>query len=477
MKRILTLTVVAMIVLTLSACKLFNYDSNETVLEYALIATEKSDLAVLDQYPNLEYVDLRGSTYYEDILDYADTHPNVKVRFSIDLGQLYFNHDVTEIQLRGSEVVFEELLQNLKFFHSLKAVHIDQISITKAQFDELKAAYPKINFTCTVKIGNKYYDASLTELNLSEITSKDVEHALIALEFLPNLSSVELMSPSGTSQLTFSDVEKLIQAYPNLSFNYQFKLFGQNLSTKTESLTFKDMPIGNGGLNQIRDALTVMPNCTYVCLDDCNTDNDAMAKLRAEFPDVSIVWRVYVDKFSVLTDTEVILMQYSVNTAEAQPLQYCTNVKYLDMTGCKIRNFDFLANMPKLECAVLQQTYFSDSSVLQNAQNLTWLNLANCSALRDISSFSALTNLKYLNLSATKVKDISPLDQLPLERFKCVKTSIREDDFRDFKAKHPDCLASDMGSAIGKGWRYDDGAQKVPFAYYQQMIKIFGYEK
>ena len=477
MKRILSLTAVVMIVLTFSACKLYNIEGSETVSEYALIATDGSDLAILDQYPNLEYVDLRGSSCYEDILDYSASHPNVKVRFSIALGELIFNHDVTEMKLPGSDVTFMNLMENLKYFRSLNTVHIDQISFSKTQLDELKKTYPQINLTYTVKIGSTSHDSTLTELNLSAITSEHVDEAIAAFELMPDLATVDFGGSPGKSALSFADVEKIMEAHPDLSYRYQFKLFGKNLSQETKSLTYSRTNIGNNGLNQIREALALMPDCTYICLDDCNIDDETMAKFREEFPDVNIVWRVFIDKYSVLTDAEVILMQNTVDDTEARPLQYCTNVKYLDLTGCKIRNFDFLINMPNLECAVLQLTHFSDSSVLQNAKNLTWLNLANCSSLRDASALSNLTNLKYLNLSATKIRDISPLDILPLERFKCAKSSISDEEFSNFQSKHPNCLATDTGSVVGKGWRYDDAAQKQPCAYYAEMMKIFGYEK
>ena len=66
MKRILTLAALLTLILTLSACQLFVHDYTEDVTEYALIASDGSELSVLEQYPNLQYVDLRGSTCYED---------------------------------------------------------------------------------------------------------------------------------------------------------------------------------------------------------------------------------------------------------------------------------------------------------------------------------------------------------------------------------------------------------------------------
>ena len=475
MKRILTLIAVLLMALTLTACQLYTHDSKEDVLEYALIATDASDFEVLEQYPNLKYLDLRGSTCFEDILAYAAAHPDLHVRYTIDLGPLPLNHDVKELRITDNEIPYEDLLRDLTNFHSLKSVHFEEIYITKAQLDELVATYPQIAFTYTINVGDKTYDPTLTELNLSKLSSQDFDQIAEVLDFMPNLTSVDLMDASGKTSVTLQDAKKLVQAYPQLDFNYQFRLFGQVLNTKSKSLNYKNINIGDTGLAQIQDALAVMPDCTIVSLDNCSVSDEAMSKFRDEHPDKKIVWRIFVDSYSVMTDAEVILMRNTVTTNEATPLKYCTNVKYLDMTGCKINDFRFLANMPNLECVVLQLTQVSDLSPLQNCQNLTWLDLTNCSAVSDVSPLSNLKNLKYLNLSATRVKELSPLDSLPLERFKCAKTSIKPAELSDFQAKHPNCAVSTIGSLVGKGWRFEDTKQKEPFEYYAKMCEIFGY--
>lgn len=477
MKRILTLAILLTLILTLSACQLFVHDYTKDVTEYALIATDGSDLAVLEQYPNLEYVDLRGSTCYEEILDYASNHADVKVRFSIDLGQQPFNQDVTEVKLVGSDAGFEDMLNNLKYFRSLKSVHIDQIVITKDQMDQLKVAYPQIDFTYTVMLGDESYDANMTELDLSHLGSEDVGLACSALEHFTNLTHVNLVDESGKSNFSVEDCSTLMKAYPEISFNYQFTLLGQTLSTETESLIYKDTKIGSDGLVKVKEALSIMPNCTYICLDNCGIDNDSMNQFRADLPEKTVVWRVFVDRYSVMTDAEVVLMKATVTDSEAEPLKYCTNVKYLDMSWCNIRDFSFLTSMDNLECVVLQQTNISDLSVLQNCQNLTWLDLAGCTALKDVSPLSSTANLKYLNLSATKVKDLSPLSNVSLERFKCVKCTFTPAELRNFESKHANCLTTNTGNMTGLGWRYNDASQREPFEYYAKMIEVFGYTK
>lgn len=476
MKRILTVTALLALVLTLSACRLYNHDYKEDVLEYALIA-EDGDLSILDQYPNLEYVDLRGSTCYDEILAYTKAHPDVKVRFSIELGERRFNQDETDITLNCYETDYDILLQNLKYLPNLNHVHLEQVTFTKDQLDVLKNTYPDVNVTYTVKLGDKYYDHTVTELELSHLTTADVEGAINAIALLPDLTNVSLVNSSGDSRLTVADARVLIAAHPNVNFRYEFRLFGQTVSTLTEQLVFNGVSIGDTGLEQIREALTILPNCTYIKLDSCGISDSVMAQFRSENPDIKITWRVFVDKYSMLTDEEVLHMPYTVEDEDLGPLKYCNEVKYLDMVNCKITNINFLAHMPKLECAIFTLTRIDDISPVTNCPNLTWLELANCSLLDNISCLSGMTNLKYLNLSGTKVKDISDLNNLPLERLKCAKSSIGKAALEAFSAKHPNCMVSNKGLAVGYGWRYDDTAQKVPCDYYANMMKVFNYDK
>ena len=114
MRRLLAILLLAVVLTLCTGCSvyenLYKTDYKAEVTEYAMIA-ESDDLSILDSYPNLTYVDLRGSTCYDAILAYTQSHPNVEVRFNIELGQKRFNQDETEISLNGYEADYEMLLR------------------------------------------------------------------------------------------------------------------------------------------------------------------------------------------------------------------------------------------------------------------------------------------------------------------------------------------------------------------------------
>ena len=476
MKRILTLIIVlAAIAVLCSGCGEYQYDYKDEVLEYAMIA-QSGDLAKLDEYPNLNYVDLRGSSCYDEILAYAEANPQVTVRYNVQLGQKRFNQDTEEIALYGYEADSASLLENLKYLPNVRKVHISQIAMTAEELADLTSAYPSIAFTYSVEVAGLSYENDVTEMDLARLNPDQVSQAVEALRLLPNLTDVKLADESGLSRLALTDVKLLVDAMPQVNFHYYFKLFERRISLTDTEMTFDSVEIGNDGIGAIREALDMMPRCTYVKLDSCKVDNEVMAQLRDDYPEKTVVWRVFAGKYNILTDEEMLRMTYSLDDKDAKALIYCNNIKYLDVTSSKITNISFAQYMPKLECVILTLTKVTDLSPLTNCPNLTWLELSSCTGIKDVSPLSSLKNLKYLCVSNTKVSDLSALENVPLERLNCVKSGVKTAALESFIAKHPDCVTTSKGSALGFGWRYEDKEQKVPFPYYAELRKIFRYD-
>lgn len=476
MKRILTLAMLlAVLAVTMSACQLYTQDYREDVLEYAMIA-DSGDLSQLDEYPNLEYVDLRGSVCYDEILEYAASHPNVTVRYNVQLGEKRYDQDVTELSLNCYESNYDLLLQNLKYLPNLRNVHLNQVDFSREQYDALISTYPGITFTHTVELCGRRYDSSVTELDLAHLTGDDLDDIIRTVSLLPDLTFVDLANDIGESSLSIEDVKMLQDTFPTVSFRYEFNLFGQKVSTIAEELVFDSVEIGNDGVEEIRNALQMMKQCTYVKLDSCGIDNDVMAQLRSDYPDITVVWRVFAGKYSILTDEEMLRMPNTLKDKDTEGLVYCNKIKYLDISSSSVSNIDFVASMPELECAIFSLSQVKDISPLADCPNLVWLELSGCYGLKDLSPLSGHQNLKYLNVSNTKVSDLTVLDEVPLERFNCVKSAAKGDSLEAFKAKHPDCLTVSTGSVTGYGWRYDDKAQTQPFSYYLHIREVFRYD-
>lgn len=477
MKRIIAMILWALLsIMVFSGCQLYHYNYQDNVVEYAMI-TESDDLSKLDEYPNLEYVDLRGSTCYDAIIAYAETHPDVTVRYNVAVGESRLDQAESDATLNGYEIDFELMLQNLKYLPDLKSVHVNQLMFSIDQINELTGKYPHIDFSYTVDLCGHRYENTVEELDLAYMTSDDIEETIRTVSLLPQLRQVNLVSPSGDGNLAVADVMRLSEACPEILFNYEFYLFGQRVSTLSTELKFDSVPIGNEGIEEVRNALSIMKQCRSVQLDSCGIDNELMAQLRSEFPDQNVAWRIFAGRFSMMTDEIMVRMNFTLNDDQAEVLKYCTNVKFLDLSNSKITHIDFASNMQDLECVVLSSTSVGDLSSLSNCPNLTWLELYNCGQVKELAPLSGLTNLKYLNISGTRVSNLTALDNLPLERLSCVKSAVKDDGFNSFAQKHPDCMVTTKGVALDYGWRYNDKRQQEPHPYYAAMQDIFRYNE
>lgn len=476
MKRLLTLLIMTAVMVLCSACHNFNHDYREDVQEFALI-TETGDLSALDEYPNLQYVDLRGSTCYDEILEYAASHPQMTVRYNVQLGQARVNQDVSELSLYDYEYDFDLLLKNLKYLPDLQKVSLKQTTLTADELALLQNTYPNVSFDATVELRSIEIPHTETALDLSHLTADDVQAAVEALKRLPDLQEIELMNSFGNSNLSLTDVKPLVDAVPNVKIHYEFDLFGQRVSIGQEQLIFDDVKISNDGVPKLRNALNVMTKCTYAKFDSCEIDDEIMAQLRSDYPEKKIVWRVFIGKYNLLTDEEMVRMNANLTDQNTVPLKYCNDVKYIDISSNKnLTDFSFLASMPKLEAVSLTLTKINNLSCLSECKNLVWLELTSCSRITDLSPLSGLNNLKYLNVAATKVTDLTALDNLALERFACARSTVDKDALAHFEAKHPDCLAVSTGNTRGYGWRYDDTNGTLN-PYYRQLREIFRYNE
>lgn len=460
--------------LTLAACS--QEAKNEKVLD--IVVTDcTSGLDYLDQYPNLESVDMRGIRDYEQIMAYIAAHPDVKVVYDVTIGAQTFTNDVTELTLDAGGNSFDSMMENLKYLPNVTKISLPETRLTAQEIQTLRETYPDITLEYTVSLLGAVQAEDVTTLDLSHMTSADVEEAAQALSLLVNLTEVQLMDASGASQLTLTDVAKLQDAQPNALFQYSFDLFGQIVTTADETVEFNEVAIGNEGEERIRQALDILDNCTYFKLDDCGLDNEVMAGIREDYPDTKVVWRVHIPPFSMLTDETMLRLTFHLDNNNIHDLKYLNDVTYLDVGhNSPLTDLSFIQYMPKLECVIISGSNVVDVSVFKNCPNLIWLEMCFCYNIQEISCLTDHPTLKYLNISFSDVSDLTPLENVNLERLNCMGTNVNWEQRQAFIEKHPDCLSIWEGKQpYGYGWRYNDYGYTF-FEYYANMRIVFRYD-
>lgn len=321
-------------------------------------------------------------------------------------------------------------------------------------------------------------------LNLSDVTPEQLDAKIEEIKGLDNIEKILLMSENGESLLSPKDVKKLMDAMPGVFVDYSFELYGKTLSTSDERIEYIKVRIGNEGVEKIREALDILPNCTYFLLDDCGIDNKVMGELRDDYPDTKIVWRIYIINYSVLTDTEMIHCN-QVRDQDTEGLHYCNDVMYLDLGHTKyMTDISFISKMPKLKIAIIVDSSPTTLEPFANCPDLERLEIVNCKYITDLSPLKNCTKLKGLNMSsAFGITDISPLYELQnLERLYLGASKISKEQYQEACEKLPNCwitnYAKEYRSVSGNyavGWRLElDGSKSD---WYLEVREIFQYDK
>lgn len=383
--------------------------------------------------------------------------------------------DAREVTLTAGSFTQEELRAAMERLPGLEKIILPETDLSPREIRKLRDTGLTVEYT--VNLCGQIVPGDAAALDLSGIKQNQLPQVLEKLPLLPDLTEVELMSAAGKSDLSKKDVRALMDAVPAARFHYEFDLFGQHLSTLDTRVVYDSVDIGNEGVPEVREAMDIMTDCEYFLLDSCGIDNEQMAQLRDEHPEMKVVWRVFFKDCNLRTDAHVVRVTFELNDTNCMPLKYCTEAVYVDLGhNDKMTECGYLAYMPNLECIILSGAAVKDITPFANCKNLVWVELVFCGRITDISVFKDHPTMRFLNISRTSVSDISMLDNVPLERFNCM-APVSAYAQRHFREMHPDCISVFYGvQPYGYGWRYNDTGFTF-FDYYQHMRDVFHYDE
>ena len=365
------------------------------------------ELASLDRYPNLQKADLSGSSCYDEMLAWAEEHPEVELLYTVEL-------------------------------------------------------------PCgTVK-------SSDTALDLSALTKEELSEALTQLRYLPAVEEIRL------GALKLAELEELRAQYPQIDFDWSFSLLGKTHSTLDTEIDLSTLT--SHRVDEAARLLACMPRLETLIMDSCGVPSEEMEKLRNEFPNIEVVWRIWFGTgYSVRTDVEKILASQTskggiVDNAEAAKLRYCTHIKYLDLGHNEsITDLSFLTSMPDLEVLIIAMNPLGDLTPLASCPKLEYLEMF-FSDIYDISPLAECHELRHLNIGMCDyLTDITPLYGLEhLERvyIGCL-TPIPPEQVEELRRLHPDCEINDVDydTSIG-AWRwtheFDEDPEYMAQDYYRE---------
>ncbi len=442
----------------------------------------EEELSQLERYPNLLLADLSGSSCYAAMDAFAALHPQIQVRYTLPLGAVSCWNDETLLSLRDEQIDPALLLQALPHLKKLELLELRRTALPADTLETIGAAVSgDTEFRYTRQFLEWELPCETTYLDLSILDMETLASGLDALASLPELDTLQLMCEDGSSPYTLAEASRIQEALPGVFLDYRFELFGKVVSTADEELRYLDQHIGDEGLPQIRQALSIMPHCRQLTLDDCYTSNEAMDQLRTEFQGrAKIVWRVHYGLFSDLTDTRIVHAVADehgtwLNDEMCQVLRYCVETEYMDLGHNSLHSIEFCRYMPHLKMAILSYNQISDLSPLADHQELVFLELFCCRYLDDLSPLASCPNLKMLNISFSTATDITPLYSLSsLELFHAARTDVPSEQIQVLAERIPDCRITFEGEDIHEvGWRKVREGEY--YEWYLEIREIFGY--
>ena len=479
------------------------------------LVLQPGETAKLEEFDKLRSLDATGSTNYEELMDYGRRHPEVELRYTVTLpdGQTLPN-TAEEADLSGiSSETVEETARLLGYLPALRRVELGSpesgTRITEEDMALLRTALPEAEIHYVVTLLGQELDPETESLDLSELKSEDVENAAAAISGLTGLKEISLRG--GEEGLSLDEALLIAEAAPNAVVHYPGEIYGVLFDLADEGLDLNHISVPDQG-EAVRRVLPCMRACTWLDMDSCGVDNEHMAQIRDENPNVEVIWRIWFGtNYSVRTNVTKILASMpskggALYDDVGEKLQYCTKVRYLDLGHNEhITDFGFIRNMPDLEIVVISMTGISDLSPFTSCPNLLYMEAGN-TRIGDLSPLAECKNLKHLNIGTNiNIRDISPLYDLDLKRLWIGSyTPVPADQIAEMQELHPTCIINTtapsglernaQGGAANEGyvlgwknyqnyltadWQYKDAhgsfpAQR-PIGWFKVIYKAFEY--
>ena len=449
----------------------------------------EDEIPKLDYLTHLRQADLRKSACFREIAHWADAHPGVEVSYTVawpdDVG-----YDMVTKTADLTKLSYEEALRAAEDFvdyqRDAAVAELDLSDWSAAQLDGFCAQHPQLTPVGTLQI-ERWSVAELNDFckrypSVEPEGTVSIRGAVFRLdEKMPDLSSMAMDGFEELEELLprlehtegfdfgreedgyekLADISAFMKAHPELKVRYIFTAFEKKINIHTKILDFNHIKMDDDG-EEVRGILTHMPKVEFLDMDFCGVDDEHMAAIRDDFPEVEVVWRVWFGPgYSVRTDaTKILASAYGSGTLtneNAESLKYCTKVKYMDIGHNKgLSKCTFLSYMPDLEVLIIAICSIDDITPMADCKKLEFLEIFT-NRVPDLSPLADLKELKHLNIGWNyRLKDLSPIYGLTqLERLWIGRhTSIPKAQVEEFKKLAPDCDVNDWVSDSHTNWRW-----------------------
>jgi len=442
------------------------YPSDATAL--TLPDASEGDIALLNCFPNLRYVDASGSTCYDALLLAQEALPECTFVWTVEVGGVAATN--TDKVITPTETAsYDEIDRAIAALPALLRVDLRATGISADDAEALAAAYPDIRFQWLIDVLGDAYESGEFTLDLSGREISDADALAAQLSRFPYLTSVDL---TGTN-LSEEQIVGMTQFLPGVELVHTVAFCDQEvLSTATE-LNANEYPLTSP--EEIMPALSQFSRLERVDLSNCGLSNEQMETLMDAYPDVRFVWVVHMGTHTLRTDAvgfstlnpskaysetsspeyiEAVKTCVRLTDEDIQVLRYCTDLEALDLGHNEISDLSVLTNLKNLKILILADNWISDISPLAELTNLQYLELF-MNRITDVTPLASLTNLLDLNICSNKIENLDPLYGMTnLERLWYSRNKYDRPTAKALADALPDCECNyKTFDETGDGWR------------------------
>ena len=360
------------------------------------------NLSMLPLLKNLHTVTVADSEGGQDFSALSAYCRDNGLNFWFHIGGQLVDTNVQELTMEGITDADLALLDSLTELKTLSLVDPKANPETLISYAESR---PDVAVSWEVRIGDKVFQSTDTEVDLSQTVVTDLSEVEAKMEYLPG-------------------VEKVI-----------FGLCGKF----GEGLDNPDW--GNSKAKVVA----------------CDIANEDMAAYRDRVRDkYKVVWTVRLGpSIALRTDKDNFMPNhfgvgqffddYTVN------LKYCEDMVCLDLGHMTMHTIDFVSYMPNLKYLILAWSEVQYIEPIRSCKNLVWLELDN-SCIRDYSPLVDCTALEDLNIGKTFC-DITPITQMTWLKNLYMIFGSAGDAWKCTQALPDTRVVANGDATVGGGWR------------------------
>jgi len=366
----------------------------EDTTEIKIASLSREDVEMFSYLPRMEKVDAEGCPDYANLMELKNRYPELKVTYSVVIGEETYPHNVVKLHFDGKEPDGAELLEKLQYLPKVRTVHFVQPETEAEDLLQLRETYPDITITWEKDVLDQTFSDDVTELDFSGMPLASVDRLETLMRYFPDLQKL-ILSDCGLDYADLAAYRDRVREHYKVVWtvdcgrfsirtdaesimSYKYNLFDL-YDKELENLKYcEDMICVDLGHNNLRscDWAAYMPKLKYLILahNTYLTDISGLANCK-ELVYFEFGWTNLRDLTPLLgcTALEDINMKYVF--CDADVIVQMPWLKNVFWTGCPSRNYKMLEG-------ALPDTYVLLTEEYWNTKH--WRQLDNYYAQRDV---------------------------------------------------------------------------------------------